>query len=269
MPSSPEFPMVGGNVYVAQAVCPASSVSMFIHSQVPMNSAIPRMYRNAENELRESTAMYRLAGFQNHVSHSLLRCTGLTSPLPTEAFQTNFPDIHAYYELELSKLYRSSPQLRRPYASSIMPAAAYNLGPATVCRPHRDSANLSFGICAIIALGHFDHTAGGHLVLRELGLVIEFPPGATVLIPSAVLTHFNTRLAQGERRYSFTQYAAGSLFCYIENGMRPELDVLSDSNMPHAEKEKHAAARRERWGQGLALFPHISDYESTTVTVQC
>ena len=80
-----------------------------------------------------------------------------------------------------------------------------------------------------------------------------------VLIPSAVLTHINTRLAQGGRRYSFTQYAAGSLFCYIKNGMRPELDVLSDSNMHLAEKEKHAAVRHECWGQGLALFPHISD----------
>ena len=214
-------------------------------------------------------AMYRLAGFQNHVSHSLLLCIGLTLPLPTEAFQTNFPDIHAYYELELSKLYCSSPQLQRPYTSSIMPAAAYNLGPATVRHPHCGSANLSFRICVITALSHFDHMTGGHLVLRELGLVVEFPPGAMVLISSAVLTHFNTRLAQGERRYSFTQYAAGSLFFYIENGMRPELDVLSDSNMPLAEKEKHTAVRCEHWRQGLALFPHISDYESTMVTIQC
>jgi hypothetical protein len=141
-----------------------------------------------------------------------------------------------------------------------MPAAAYNLGPATVCRPHRDSANLSFGICAITALGCFNPKAGGHLVLRELGLVVEFPPGATALIPSAVITHHNAKVQQGETRYSFTQYAAGSLFGYIENGMRSERKVKENPKLTSAEKVDRAQARHERWEQGLALFPHISNY---------
>ena len=143
-----------------------------------------------------------------------------------------------------------------------MPAAAYNLGPATVCRPHRDSANLSFGICTITALGRFDPKAGGHLVLRELGLVIEFPPGATALIPSAIITHHNTKVLDGETRYSFTQYAAGSLFSYIENGMRSEREVAEDPKLTSGEKQRRVQARRERWGKGLALFPHIADYAS-------
>ncbi|KAI9568137.1 hypothetical protein HD554DRAFT_2022563, partial [Boletus coccyginus] len=209
----------------------------------PMQSAVPKMYVNAVRELRASKAMHRLAGFQN------------------QAFKTFFPEIHGYYEDKLWKLYRSSPQLRPPYETSIMPAAAYNLGPATVCLPHRDSANLSFGICAITALGRFNPKTGGHLVLRELGLVIEFPPGATVLIPSAVLTHYNLKISEGETRYSFTQYAAGSLFCYVENGMRSEQDVTRDLKLSPLEKERHAEARRERWNHGMALFPHISDYK--------
>ena len=178
-----------------------------------------------------------------------------------ETFKTFFPKIHGYYEDQLSKLYRSSPHLRPPYESSIMPAAAYNLGPTTVCRPHRDSANLSFGICAITALGRFNPKTGGHLALRELGLVIEFPPGATVLIPSAVLTHHNTKLPEGVKRYSFTQYAAGSLFSYIENGMRSSQDVTKDAKLSLLEMNRHVEARRERWGQGLALFPHVLDYK--------
>ena len=141
-----------------------------------------------------------------------------------------------------------------------MPAAAYNLGPATVCRPHRDSANLSFGICAIMALGHFDPKKGSHLVLRELGLVVEFPPGATVLIPSAVLTHYNSTIQEGETRYSFTQYAAGSLFSYIDNGMKSDREVIQDPDFEANGALRRSAARQERWMKGLALFPHIDEY---------
>lgn len=141
-----------------------------------------------------------------------------------------------------------------------MPAAAYNLGPATVCLPHRDSANLSFGICAITALGRFDPKRGGHLVLRELGLAVEFPPGATALIPSAVLTHYNTKIQEGETRYSFTQYAAGSLFSYIENGMKSNREVAQDPELEVGETLRRSEARGRRWEIGLGLFPHITEY---------
>ena len=144
-----------------------------------------------------------------------------------------------------------------------MPAAAYNLGPATVCRPHRDSANLAFGICAITALGRFDPKKGGHLVLRELGLVVEFPPGATALIPSAVITHYNSRIQEGETRYSFTQYAAGSLFSYVDNGMRSDKEVVEKLDMETDEPFRRSAARKGRWAKGLALFPHVDEYLSS------
>lgn len=111
-----------------------------------------------------------------------------------------------------------------PFVDSL-PSAAFNLGPRMVCTPHHDTKNLSFGICCITALGCFDPVAGGHLVLEELQLVVEFPPGATVLIPSAVVTHSNTTI-QGERRYSFTQYASSTLFSYVKNGMRTTRSLL-------------------------------------------
>jgi hypothetical protein len=224
-----------------------------------MNSAVPSMYRNAAKELTESKAMRRLAGFQNR-ERQLLPAKSEPDDAPPEAFKSFFPRIYDYYERALSNLYRECPHLRRPYETSIMPAAAYNLGPATVCRPHRDSANLSFGICAIMALGHFDPKKGGHLVLQELGLVVEFPPGATVLIPSAVLTHYNSRIQQGETRYSFTQYAAGSLFSYIDNGMRSDREVVEGLDLNGDEAPRRSAARRERWAKGLALFPHVDEY---------
>ncbi|KAJ6565657.1 hypothetical protein B0H10DRAFT_1965627 [Mycena sp. CBHHK59/15] len=72
-----------------------------------------------------------------------------------------------------------------------------------------DSGNVASGQCAITVAGNFDHTEGGHLILHEFKLVIEFPSGATALIPSATVTHSNTPLQEGEEHFSFTQYAAG------------------------------------------------------------
>ncbi|KAI9574180.1 hypothetical protein HD554DRAFT_2011047, partial [Boletus coccyginus] len=180
-----------------------------------------------------------------------------------EAFKTFFPEIHGYYEDKLWKLYCSSPQLQPSYETSIMPVATYNLSPATVCLSHCDFANVSFDICAITVLGWFNFKTSGHLVLRELGLVIEFPLGAMVLIPSAVLIHYNFKISKGKTRYSFTQYVVGSLFCYVENRMRSEQDVTRDLKLFPLEKERHAEVQHERWTHGIALCPHISDYKVT------
>jgi len=59
-----------------------------------------------------------------------------------------------------------------------------------------DFGNLPYGWCAITSLGPFDPKRGGHLVLWDLQLVIEFPPGSTILIPSAVLQHSNIPIHQ-------------------------------------------------------------------------
>ncbi len=98
------------------------------------------------------------------------------------------------------------------WANSIFSCATFNFGPRTLCFRHTDSGNLPFGWCTITALGWFDPKRGGHLVLWDLKLIIDFPPGSTILIPSAILLHSNTAIAPGERRYSFTQYTSGGLF---------------------------------------------------------
>ncbi|KAJ7828584.1 hypothetical protein B0H14DRAFT_2263384, partial [Mycena olivaceomarginata] len=89
-------------------------------------------------------------------------------------------------------------------AKSPFAAVTFNFGPATITFPHTDALNLTWGWCAITALGAFDPRRGGHLVLWDLCLVIQFPPGSTILIPSAILWHSNVGIASEERRYSFT-----------------------------------------------------------------
>ncbi|KAJ7170365.1 hypothetical protein C8R43DRAFT_944883 [Mycena crocata] len=83
----------------------------------------------------------------------------------------------------------------------------------TITAPHLDFANLAWGWCAITALGIFDPDLGGHLILWDLRLVIRFPPGSTVLLPSALIRPSNVAIRHHESRCSFTQYTAGGIFC--------------------------------------------------------
>ncbi|KAJ3718907.1 hypothetical protein C8R42DRAFT_541476, partial [Lentinula raphanica] len=83
---------------------------------------------------------------------------------------------------------------------------------------HRDFLNWPFGWCAITALGKFDPRRSACLVLWELKLIVDFPHAATVLIPSLVITHSNTPVHPNDVRMSFTQYTAGSIFRWVENG---------------------------------------------------
>lgn len=152
----------------------------------------------------------------------------------------------------LGELYAHDPLLKRPYSSSIFPASSYNLGPRTVCFRHTDYANLPFGWCAITSLGSFDPEKGGHLILWDCHLVVEFPPGSTVLIPSAIISHSNIKIQAGETRYSFTQYAAGGLFRWVEHGFQTNRKYYSKLS-----KEEHEADMEQeagRWKSGLSLF---------------
>ncbi|KAJ7790911.1 hypothetical protein B0H14DRAFT_3501152 [Mycena olivaceomarginata] len=155
---------------------------------------------------------------------------------------------------------RSIPELRRPFVGSIFSCAAFNFGPNVWTFKHRDVLNLAFGWCAIQALGDFDPTKGGHLVLWDLMLVIEFPPGALILIPSATLSHANIPVQVGDTRVSFTQFTAGGLFRYVDNGYRTEGE-LADADP--AEYARLMEKKQSRWEQGLQMYSTVDELVKT------
>ena len=128
-------------------------------------------------------------------SHSSFkRIAGFSS----SAFGAWAPKLHEYYRENIDDLLGSNPKLRRNFNNSIWAAAAFNFGPQTCALRHRDFVNLPFGWCAVTALGDFDPTKGGHLVLWELDLVIEFPlgpPSSSPLLPF----HIQTLRSRGGR----------------------------------------------------------------------
>ena len=134
-------------------------------------------------------------------------------------FQSCAPKLHEYYATKLGSLFEHDHSLCKPF-NNVFTAATCNLGPRVVCFPHVDIANLPFGLCAITAIGDFDPSKGGHLVLWDCKLAIEFLPGSTILILSAVLAHLNTKVASHKTRFSFSQYSAGGLFRWVDHNFQ-------------------------------------------------
>jgi hypothetical protein len=58
------------------------------------------------------------------------------------------------------------------FVGSVFAACTFNFGPHAITVPHLDFGNLSWGWCAITALGRFNPDLRGHLVLWDLKLII-------------------------------------------------------------------------------------------------
>ncbi|KAJ7843592.1 hypothetical protein B0H13DRAFT_1648357, partial [Mycena leptocephala] len=106
--------------------------------------------------------------------------------------------LYGYYLQHNRDLYSHLPHLRRPFRRAVFSCATFNIGVNVQTFKHRDVLNLPFGLCAVQALGSFDPKHGGHLVLWDLKLVIEFPPGALILRPSAIIAHSNIPIQAGD-----------------------------------------------------------------------
>ena len=149
--------------------------------------------------------------------------------------------------------------LTHNFENSVFAGCAFNFGPQTVCYRHCDHANLPFDWCAITALGNYDYKKGGHLVLWDLGLVIEFPPGSTIFVPSASLDHSNTTIQKGERRYSFTQYTAGGTFRWVDYGFRKADEYFA--SLSEEKQQVLAEEGHDRLAFGLSLFSTIDELQ--------
>ncbi|KAI0361618.1 hypothetical protein OH77DRAFT_1444298 [Trametes cingulata] len=191
-----------------------------------------------------------------HGNHNQAVMDALLQQLPVQrvatfgsrALELFAPRLHAYYEDTLTSLCDHDRTLHRNFTRSPFGCATFNLGPQCVCLPHRDHLNIAWGMCAISAFGDYNPVEGGHIVLWEFGMVIEFPPGSTILIMSAIVGHSNTAIKENEHRYSFTQYSAGGLFRWAESGFKPA------NSQPRANAEQARRDGLERWERGVGML---------------
>ncbi|KAJ7620509.1 hypothetical protein DFH06DRAFT_1010589 [Mycena polygramma] len=183
-------------------------------------------------------------------SWALRRIIGFSNGL----FQSYAPNLHSFYRHQMRLLHRGARYLLRllPEALTVFAACTFNFGPNAITLPHVDAANLAWGWCCITAFGKFNPDLGGHLILWDLRLVIRFPPGSTILIPSALLRHSNVAIQQGETRYSFTQFTAGGLFRWVYNGHCSDKSFFLHATP--AELRRRQADTAQRWEDGLRMF---------------
>jgi hypothetical protein len=163
------------------------------------------------------------------------------------------PKLFQHYVEVLGALHDRDPALEWNFSNSAFPSATINFGPEAVCFDHLDYFNKAIGWCDICSLGDYDPQKGGHLILFDIKRVIQFPPGSHILIPSALMRHGNTPIQKGEIRRGFTQYAAGALFRWVDNGYMRAEDVKGKR------KEELEVQDPSRYGELLNLYSTLDN----------
>jgi len=164
------------------------------------------------------------------------------------------PALQRFSVNTLASVKASVPGLKYPYENHPFAAITFNIGPAACTKPHKDMMNLSWGWCAVTSLGCYDHTKGGHLVLWDLKLAVEFPPYSTIFIPSAILGHSNTSIGPAEYRSSVTQYNSSGLFRWVA--------------FDHSLQGKRVSSGKQWWDSPAHMFIRAggdSDSQATPV----
>ncbi|KAJ6456532.1 hypothetical protein C8R45DRAFT_844872 [Mycena sanguinolenta] len=167
------------------------------------------------------------------------------------------PLLFAFYSSQMVLLSGWKPSIRPNFVGSVFAAYTFNFCPHAICAPHLDFANLAWGWCAITALGDFDPDVSGHLILWDLRLIIHFPPGSTILLPSAIVRHSNVPIHGHKRRCSFVQYTASSLFRWVHNSFKTDEAWIAGAS--HAEKAECAAKDKMRWATGMNMLSIIDN----------
>lgn len=221
----------------------------------------PRQNGAVASRLLNNPHIQRFSSFANGKSDLVLfssrKPTHYLSPF-TASLALYAPKLYDHCRVKLNTLPVQFPRLA-PFFSNgtkVFPAAAFDLGPGTSAQKNRTALNHPYGWTATQALGQFDPTKGGQLVFWELRLIVQFPPGALVLHPAAMITVTTTPVNEGETRTSITQYIPASLFQYVESGYRSAKELKVHNTAAHQGDLKSGA---DKWRMGLDLFTTLDE----------
>ena len=155
------------------------------------------------------------------------------------------------------------PKLSQPFPNCAFAAAHVNFPPMAYTRLHTDHLNHVAGLCALWAIGDYDPDKGGHLILWDLKLIIRFPPGNLILIPSALITHGNFGVYQGESRCAFVMFSAAGLFRWCLNDMRSDKEFVEDSSPERLEDwHQYRESLRQRNHERFPLWADLVSVRS-------
>ncbi|KIK52537.1 hypothetical protein GYMLUDRAFT_180009, partial [Collybiopsis luxurians FD-317 M1] len=145
------------------------------------------------------------------------------------------------------------------FSNSVFSSMMVNFGPSTWTYIHTDSKNDIRVPCAVTSGGNYNWKLGGHLVLWDFKVILEFPPGATILLPSALLRHSNIPVGAGETHVSVMQYTAGGIQWWLEYGGRTEEAFAAEDPEGYA---KMLSTCNDCWKEALAKFCTLDELKS-------
>ncbi|KAJ7867560.1 hypothetical protein B0H14DRAFT_3588678 [Mycena olivaceomarginata] len=151
------------------------------------------------------------------------------------------PHLHAFYQTTMAKFYTSptTPNMLSALKKFVFASIMLNLGPRTVTFPHLD------------LVYHHRHR---HLILWDLKRVIEFPPGTSIAIPSAIFRHSNVSIATPESQASIVQYTGANIFRWVEN------DFYTDTQLSSAGRRAARAHVKTRFQEGIKLWSTADEF---------
>lgn len=143
-----------------------------------------------------------------------------------------------------------NPGLSGPWG--VFSGLAVNSGGSVATTEHTDSQNYPAGLCAVVPFGTYKFTRSALLccVLDSNECRIEVPPGIPTFIPSALVTHSNTKImGSDEYRGSLVFWLAGGLVRYMELGGKMV------GKLSQQETDEWDAGLEARWKAAMELWP--------------
>ncbi|KAJ6449414.1 hypothetical protein C8R47DRAFT_1084721 [Mycena vitilis] len=153
---------------------------------------------------------------------------------------------HSRLQAQKEEFLKRYPEAMYPSDTSVYSAATFDFGaPRRTANPTATKPPL--GACL----------KGGHIILWDLGLVITFPAGASILIPTGLVRYSFVRVRPGESRYSLLQWAGAGMGRWFENGQRTDADF--GARATREEHDTREAQRRTSNATALDAFPIEGD----------
>lgn len=195
----------------------------------------------------------RIAGWQSSAFFCAFTLGLVLKLRLTGAFGYYYPKLFCHMRDTLRALYDREQGLVSIFSNSVYPAVAFNCGPQTTCKLHTDDGNAARMPCAVTAMGKWDSSKRGKVILWSIKRFIAIPHGATYWIPSATVPHGNTPIGKDESRGSLTQYCAGGLLRWVAYGFTSITKLLAQKGGA-AKKSQYDGAPGHRAAEALAMY---------------
>ncbi|KAJ7432814.1 hypothetical protein B0H11DRAFT_1759710 [Mycena galericulata] len=171
----------------------------------------------------------------------------LSGTLPVAIFKAEFPLVYDRYAQAMDMVQEKV----KGVTAAFYPFASFCINISSkgvIAFEHIDAGNLAPGLCVVIPWGYFDPAFDCKLHV-ELGYMFQLAAGTPIYFPSALFTHYNSKLITMGMRGSLVAWTGASLFQYVDLGCRAVNDLTK------VEKKKYLAGMKARVMARFDLFP--------------